>query len=207
MSMERTILLTGFDPFGGEKINPSCEAVKLLPDTLDGFRLVKLEVPTVFGKGPDLAAAAARELKPCAVVCTGQAGGRKAVTPEVVAVNLRHARIADNAGAQPEWEKIDPAGPDGLFTTLPVREMVAGMTEAGLPAALSFSAGTFVCNELMYRMLREEAAPFAGFIHVPYIPEQTAAMKNGEEIFSMPLEQITQALLLCVRTVCRQLMH
>ena len=204
--MNKTILITGFDPFGGETVNPSFEAVKRLPDEMDGFRLVKLEVPTVFGKGPDMAAAAAAELSPCAVLCTGQAGGRRAITPEVIAVNLRHARIADNEGCRPEWEKIDPAGPDGIFTTLPVREMADSMSREGIPASLSFTAGSFVCNELMYRMLREEAAPYTGFIHVPYIPEQTAAMENGEQIFSMPPEQIVQALRICIRTVCGLIM-
>lgn len=200
--MNKTILITGFDPFGGETVNPSYEAVKRLPDEMDGFRLVKLEVPTVFGKGPGKALAAAAELSPCAVLCTGQAGGRRAITPEVIAVNLRHARIADNEGSKPEWEKIDPAGPDGIFATLPVREMVDNMSREGIPASLSFTAGSFVCNELMYRMLREEAAPYTGFIHVPYIPEQTAAMENGKQVFSMPPEQIVQVLQICICTVC-----
>lgn len=122
------------------------------------------------------------------------------MTPEVIAVNLMHARIPDNAGAQPVWEKIIPGGDDGLFSTLPVRRIVERLKVENLPAALSFSAGTFVCNEVMYTLLaylRENQIKIpAGFIHVPYAAEYVT---QGMDVFSMPLEQITKGLEVCIR--------
>ena len=182
------LLITGFDPFGGEKINPSWEAVKLLPDEVGEYRLHKLQIPTVFGLGAQRVMEAADELRPAAILCIGQAGGRAAVTPERIAINVRSAMVADNAGNQPREEAIVPGGSDGLFSTVPVTEMVEKMKEAGCPSAVSNTAGTFVCNELLYTLLHRYrgSAVRVGFIHVPYLPSQ------GEP--NLPLEDSAKAL-------------
>ena len=167
--MAKSVLVTGFEPFGGEAVNASWEAVRRLPEQLDGWTVHRACLPVVFGGAAETVLRLAGELRPDAVVCTGVAGGRSAITPEVIAVNLCDARIPDNAGAQPRWQPIAPGGPDGLFSGLPVREMAAALRAVGLPAALSWSAGSYVCNDVFYRTVRrcrEWGIP-CGFIHVP----------------------------------------
>ena len=144
----KQLLITGFDPFGGESVNPSWEAVRRLPDEIGPWRLTKLQIPTVFGQAAQTVLETAEKVAPDAIVCVGQAGGRNAVTPEVVAINLREARIPDNAGHQPENLPVVEGGPAAYFATVPVREMVGVMQAAGYPAALSYSAGAFVCNDV-----------------------------------------------------------
>ena len=184
----KNLLITGFDPFGGEQINPSWEAVKLLPEAVGEYRLHKLQIPTVFGLAPQIVAEKAEKVKADVILCIGQAGGRAAVTPERVAINVRSASIPDNAGNRPQEEAIVPAGADGLFATVPVVKMVERMKEAGCPAAVSNTAGTFVCNELLYSLLHryQGSAVRVGFIHVPYLPAQ------GEP--NLPLEADAKAL-------------
>ena len=138
------ILITGFDPFGGESVNPACEAVKLLPDTIAGAEIIKLQVPTRFALSCTVLEAAVNEHRPDAVICVGQAGGRSAITPERVAINLADASIPDNAGDQPVDEPIRKDGAPAYFTSLPVKAMVQKMRAAGIPAALSYTAGSFV---------------------------------------------------------------
>ena len=185
------LLITGFDPFGGETVNPSWEAVRLLPETVNGWVLHKRQIPTVFGKAAEAVLAAAEEVQPDAILCIGQAGGRSAVTPEAVAINLREARIADNEGFRPVNEPVIAHGPAAYFATVPVREMVAAIEQAGLPAAMSLSAGAFVCNDVLYALLHRYHGTDTrvGFIHVPYLPQQ--AKENQP---SMTLEEITAAL-------------
>ena len=130
------LLITGFDPFGGETVNPSWEAVRLLPEAVGAYRLTKLQIPTVFGQAAETVLTAARELRPDVILCIGQAGGRSAVTPEVVAINLREARIPDNAGNQPVNVPIAENAPAAYFSTVPVRSMVKAIHEAGLPGAI-----------------------------------------------------------------------
>lgn len=187
----RRLLITGFDPFDGEAVNPSYEAVKLLPDVMGDAELVKICLPTVYGKAAELAMAKIAETSPFAVVCVGQAGGREAVTPEVIGINLREASIPDNEGNLFMGERIDAEGADGIFSTLPVRKMRDAIKEKGLPSKLSYSAGAFVCNDLLYTLLRrsEGSGVKVGFIHVPYLPEQA---KQGEP--SLALEDIAGAL-------------
>ena len=172
----KKLLITGFDPFGGESINPSWEAVNALPETVGAWKLTKLQVPTVFGKAGETVLAAAEKLQPDAILCVGQAGGRAAVTPELVAINLRYGRIADNAGVSPMDEPVVADGPAAYFSTLPVRDMIAAMKKVGVPASLSNTAGTFVCNNLMYGLLdylhRTGRHIPAGFIHIPATPAQ-----------------------------------
>ena len=184
----RTLLITGFEPFGGQSINPSWEAVKLLPEAVGCWQLKKLQIPVEYGEAARLVLDAAEQLQPEAIISVGQAGGRAAVTPEVIGINLREASAPDNKGLLCQGEKIIPDGPDGLFSTLPVRQMVAAISEKGIPAKLSYSAGAYVCNDVLYTLLNHYAGASlrAGFIHVPYIPGQ------GEP--NMALEDIAAAL-------------
>lgn len=187
----KKLLITGFDPFGGERINPSWEAVKLLPETIGEYTLTKLQIPTVFGQAAEKVLTAAKELKPDVILSVGQAGGRKAVTPEVIGINLREAGIPDNMGNRPVNTPVIAGGPDACFATVPVREMVKSITSAGLPAALSFSAGAFVCNDVLYTLLHHYRGTDTrvGFIHVPFLPEQAK-----ENVPSMALSQIVSGL-------------
>ena len=184
----KRLLITGFDPFDGASVNPSWEAVKLLPDRIGEYELCKLQIPTVFGLAPRTVLEKAAEIQPDVIISVGQAGSRKAVTPERIGINIRDARITDNAGISPKDELIDPAGPDGLFSTLPIKAMVNAINEAGLPGAVSNTAGTFVCNDVLYSLLRHYAGSNVrcGFIHVPWLPEQ------GEP--SLALEDTVRAL-------------
>ena len=171
------LLLTAFDPFGGSPINPALEAVKLVANQIGDVQIVKLEVPTVFGKSIDTVAAAMEKEKPDAVLCIGQAGGRYDLTPERVAINLDDARIPDNEGNQPIDVPIFQDGAPAYFATLPIKAMVAKIREAGLPPSVSNTAGTFVCNHLMYGVLYTLAKHYpgvkGGFMHVPFVPSQT----------------------------------
>ena len=189
------LLLTGFTPFAGETINPALEAVKHVKPEIAGMEIVKLEVPTVFGESVRLVQEAIEREQPDFVLSIGQAGGRAAVTPERVALNVDDARIPDNAGQQPIDVPIFADGENAYFTTLPVKAMTDAIRNAGLPSALSNTAGTFVCNHLMYGVLyylhQHHQSIKAGFIHVPYIPEHTAD-KPG--VPSMPLDDIVRAL-------------
>ena len=189
------LLLTGFTPFAGETINPALEAVKRVKPEIVGMEIVKLEVPTVFGESVHLVAEAIEREQPNFVLSIGQAGGRAAVTPERVAINVDDARIPDNAGQQPIDVPIFAGGENAYFATLPVKAMTDAIRNAGLPSALSNTAGTYVCNHLMYGVLyylhQNHKSIKAGFIHVPYIPEQTAD-KPG--VPSMPLDDIVRAL-------------
>lgn len=187
----KKLLITGFDPFGGESINPSWEAVKQLPEQIGSYLVTKMEIPTVFGTAAQAVIAAAEQTAPDVILCIGQAGGRRAVTPEVVAINLREAGIPDNAGNQPINVAVVPGGPAAYFATVPVREMVKAIQSQGIPAALSYSAGTFVCNDVLYHLLHRfhGSETTVGFIHVPFLPQQ--AKENQP---SMPQEQIVQAL-------------
>ena len=194
----KRLLVTGFDPFGGEAVNPSREAVFSLPEVIGEYELTRLEVPTVFGLAAETVLAVAEDLRPDAILCVGQAGGRSAITPEVVAINLREASIPDNGGNRPVNVPVVPEGPAAYFSTFPVRDMVASIKELGLPAQLSYSAGAFVCNDLLYTLLHRYAGAsvLVGFVHVPYLPHQA---KEG--VPSMALEDIVAGLTAAVRAL------
>ena len=189
------ILLTGFDPFGGESINPAWEAVKRVKAPA-GAELIRLEVPTVFGRSITTVLTSMRLHRPDVVVCVGQAAGRSEITPERVAINIADASIPDNEGNRPCDAPIYPDGENACFSTLPVKAMVEAIKAAGLPASLSNTAGTFVCNQLMYGLLyhisREFPGVGGGFIHVPCIPEQAARMEKP--VPSLPLPEIVRGL-------------
>lgn len=172
----KKILITGFDPFGGESMNPAYEAVKLIPDEIKGVEIVKLEVPTVFHKSIDVLEKAIDKENPDVVINVGQAGNRFGVTPERVAINEDDARIKDNEGNQPIDEKIYEDGENAYFSNLPIKAMVEEIKKAGIPSSVSNTAGTFVCNHLMYGLmyLIDKKYPNlkGGFIHVPFATEQ-----------------------------------
>ena len=189
--MSKKLLITGFDPFGGDKINPSWEAIRLLPERIGEYDIVKLEIPTIFGVGAQKVLDAAAEYEPNVIICVGQAGGRMSITPEVIGINLREARIPDNAGNQPANVPVVSNAPAAYFSTLPIRKMVQYINEAGIPASLSYSAGAFVCNDVLYTLLNHysDTTTLVGFIHVPYLPEQA-----GDKFFSLPLDKICAGL-------------
>lgn len=184
----KKLLITGFDPFGGADINPAWEAVQLLPDRIGDYTLEKLQIPTVFGKGADMVLEAATALQPDIILCIGQAGGRSAVTPERIAVNIRDARIPDNEGNQPVGERVIPDGPAAYFATIDVMAAANAALAQGFPATVSNSAGAFVCNDVFYTLLHtfHGTATRVGFIHVPWLPEQGTP--------SLPLAQTAGAL-------------
>ena len=193
--MEGILLITGFDPFGGECVNPAWEAVKLLPERVGAFHLHKLQIPTVFGKASAMVLAEAEKLQPDVILCIGQAGGRSAVTPERIAVNIRDARIPDNGGNQPQGEYVVPEGPAAYFATVPVIAMAEAICKTGLPGTVSNSAGAFVCNDTFYALLHRFAGTETrvGFIHVPYLPEQGSPSMALPEI----VEALTAAICAC----------
>ena len=194
----KKLLITGFDPFGGETVNPSWEAVRLLPEEIGACRLTKLQIPTVFGRAAETVLAASEKLQPDVILCIGQAGGRSGITPEVVGINLREARLPDNAGNQPTDVPVVENGPAAYFATVPVRAMVKAVNDAGISAALSYSAGTFVCNDVLYSLLHHYhgTQTRVGFIHIPFLPEQAE-----ENVPAMALEQMTAALTAAI-SVC-----
>lgn len=194
----KTVLITAFEPFGGEVINPSWEAVSQLHERMIcGARVVAKQLPCVFGESLASLTASLDELKPDLVIAVGQAGGRVDVTVERVAINVDDARIPDNAGNQPIDETIVEGGPAAYFSTLPVKAIVEGIREAGIPASVSQTAGTFVCNHVMYGLLHTLAKQKGkhkvrgGFIHIPWLPEQAVKYPGAA---SMPAPTVILAL-------------
>jgi len=191
----KTILLTGFEPFGGDEINPSWEVARRLDGELVvGARIVARQLPCVFGLTLSALRDALVETQPMLVLALGQAGGRCDLSLERVAINVDDARIADNAGALPIDEAVIAGGPAAYFTTLPIKAMVAGLRAAGLPASVSQTAGTFVCNHLFYGL--QHALAGSGFMHIPYLPEQ-AAHKSGQP--SLPLATLVDGVRLALK--------
>ena len=192
----KKLLITGFEPFGGEIINPSWEAVKLLPDEINGYSLTKLLLPVVFGLASERVLEVTEKLYPDVILCIGQAGGRSAVTPELVAINLRNASIPDNRGCQPIDEPIVDGGNTAYFSTIPVRRIAESIAEQGISAQVSYSAGAYVCNDLLYTLLDrfDRTATRVGFIHIPYCTDQ-------DKDPSMELDSITKALAIAIESI------
>ena len=195
MGIRMKIILSAFEPFGRDSVNAAWEAAKRLRGP-EGTELIKLVLPTEFGQAGEILLRVIEEEQPDAVVCLGQAAGRASITPERVAINVRDARIPDNAGRQPIDEPVVPGAPAAYFSTLPIKEMVAAAAGIGASSSVSNSAGTYVCNDLMYLLLHAANTRFsglkAGFIHVPCLPEQLSAYP--EHTPSMPLDQMTAGL-------------
>ncbi len=197
------VLITGFDPFGNEQINPSYQAVQLLELENKEIELVKKELPTVFAGSIKVLDRTIKEVKPDIVIATGQAGGRYDISVERVAINLIDAGIPDNDGAQPLDEKIFKDGENAYFSSLPIKAIVKKLREKKIPASVSNSAGTYVCNNLFYAMLylidRKYPDIKGGFVHVPYLPEQVLTKRNTP---CMSLNDIVTALQIIVATAC-----
>lgn len=197
------ILVTGFDPFGGESVNPAYEAVKLLPDTIAGAEIIKLEIPTVFSLSGPAVEEGIKKHQPDVVINVGQAGGRACINIEKVAINFVDARIPDNNGEQPLDEPLQADGPAAYFATIPVKAMMQHVREKGLPCAVSYTAGTYVCNSIMYNVLYmcEKHYPNirAGFIHVPFACGQVT--DKAPTTPSMSLETIAKSLEYAIEAV------
>jgi pyroglutamyl-peptidase len=200
------VLLTGFNPFGGEPVNPASEAIqRLSAKNFDNIELVTKQIPTVFHKSIEVLKQAIQEVQPNVVICVGQAGGRSDITVGRVAINVDDARIPDNEGNQPIDVPIVPDGPVAYWSSLPVKAIVKNIREAGIPASVSQTAGTFVFNHLFYGLAHLIATEFpsirGGFIHIPYLPEQAVRHAGAP---SMSLDHIVQALEIAVHTSVTQ---
>lgn len=197
----RTVLITGFEPFDGEAVNPSWEVVSRLDNAIiGGCRVVARQLPCVFGEALIELNAAIDSLSPTLVLSVGQAGGRTDISVERVAINVDDARIPDNLGNQPVDTPIVASGPAAWFSSLPIKAIVSALRDAGIPASVSQTAGTFVCNHVMYGLLHKlSGIPEAkgGFIHIPYLPQQAAAHPGAP---SMAAETVRQGLELAIAT-------
>lgn len=204
----KSVLITGFEPFGGERINPSWEVVKQLNDLmLSGVRVVARQLPCAFGEALTVLNTAIDDIQPVLVLAVGQAGGRADITLERVAINVDDARIPDNLGNQPVDQPIVEGGPAAYFTRLPIKAMVQGMRDAGIPASVSQTAGTYVCNHVMYGLLHRlnqlNTEVKGGFIHIPYLPEQAVAHPGAP---SMSAQSVLVALELAI-SIALQIEH
>lgn len=189
------ILVTGFEPFGGETINPSWEAVKLLPEKIKDAEIIKLEIPTVRNRVLDVIENSIATYDPDVILSIGQAGGRPDITVERIGINIDDFRIPDNEGTQVTDEPIVPDGPAAYFVTLPVKDMVQNIKDRGIPASVSNTAGTFVCNHVIYGVCHMIATKYpgkrSGFIHIPYLPQQVI---DKPQMPSMSIENLVTGL-------------
>ncbi len=198
----KNVLITGFEPFGGDTLNPSALAVQALNGRLVAGRRVEGKVlPCIFGMSQTALREEIRRTQPELVICTGEAGGRGDISLERVAINIEDASIPDNAGNQPVDRPVFQGGPPAYWSTLPVKAIVAALRKADLPADVSQSAGTFVCNHVFYGLMRTLARKRkvrGGFIHVPYLPEQARRAADGSP--SLPLDEIIRGLEIAIET-------
>ena len=185
----KNLLITGFEPFDGEKINPSWQAVSMLENEMDGYSITKLCIPVAFEEAAQIVLEKAKEITPDVIICVGQAGGRNAINVELVGINLQYGKIPDNKGNQPKDKPIIEGGNTAYFSTLPARKIVDAISNENIPSVLSYSAGAYVCNDVLYTLLAhfENTSTRVGFIHVPYSSEQ-----NKEP--SMNINDIAKAL-------------
>lgn len=201
--MVMIVLVTGFEPFGGETMNPAYEAVMQLKDTIEGHKIIKKCLPVVFHESLRVLDTLIEAENPDIVICVGQAGGRTQISIERVGINIDDARIADNSQQSPIDAPINPDGPAAYFSNLPIKAMSNAIGESGIPATVSNTAGTFVCNHVLYGLMDMIAQKYplkrGGFIHVPYAPEQVASAPNMP---SMNLSDIVKALKIAVLTAC-----
>ena len=195
------VLITGFDKFGGESTNPSSSCVNSLPDNFDNIEIKKITLPTVFKNSSKVLEENIKSFSPNIIICVGQAGGRSKITPERVAINIDDARIPDNIGNSPIDEIIRKDGENAYFSTLPIKAIVDELNKNNIPSAISNTAGTFVCNHIMYEALYITSKKYpnikAGFIHIPYIEEQ---IKDKPNTPYMKKEDIIVALELIIKT-------
>ena len=199
------ILVTGFNPFGNQPVNPAIEVVERLPDQIGGNQVIKLEIPTEFKRSAEAVYQAIKENHPDYVLNVGQAGGRQGITPERIAINLDDGRIPDNSGYQPVNQPIVKGGQTAYFAELPVKAMVKAIRNIGLPSRLSTTAGTYVCNHIMYSVQYMRATKFpyinAGFIHIPLLPSQAKGKLSGKP--SLTMKQDVKGLMVAIKTIFR----
>ncbi len=197
------VLVTGFEPFGGELINPAFEAVMQLKDSIEEHVVVKKSLPVVFHESLSVLDALIALENPDIILCVGQAGGRTQISIERVGINVDDARIADNKHHAPIDAPINPNGPVAYFSNLPIKAISKAISDAGIPASVSNTAGTFVCNHVLYGLMDMIAKKYpqkrGGFIHVPYAPQQVANLPNTP---SMHLSDIVKALEIAILTAC-----
>ena len=198
------ILVTGFDPFGGEPINPAIESVKRLPDNIAGAEIIKLEIPTVRKKSLEKIEKAINEHNPDVILSIGQAGGRFDISIERVGINLDDFRIPDNEGNQIIDEPVFPDGENSYFVKLPVKAMVQNVQKNNIPASVSYTAGTFVCNHVLYGVLylieKKYKGKKSGFIHIPFLPQQVVDKRNMP---SMELDTIVKGLTAAIEAIVK----
>mgnify|MGYP002739654137 FL=1 len=198
------ILVTGFDPFGGEPINPAIESVKRLPDNIAGAKIIKLEIPTVRKKSLEKIEKAINEHNPDVILSIGQAGGRFDISIERVGINLDDFRIPDNEGNQIIDEPVFPDGENSYFVKLPVKSMVQNVQKNNIPASVSYTAGTFVCNHVLYGVLylieKKYKGKKSGFIHIPFLPQQVVDKRNMP---SMELNTIVKGLTAAIEAIVK----
>ncbi|SDY58878.1 pyroglutamyl-peptidase I [Thermoactinomyces sp. DSM 45892] len=195
----KTILLTGFEAFGGEKINPSLEIAKALDEReTETYKIVSFELPCVFGEAIDQLRLALQEVKPDIVICVGQAGGRSDLSIERIAINIDDAGIPDNKGNQPIDEPIIKEGPAAFWSSLPIKAIVKHLRDAGLPASVSQTAGTYVCNHVFYGLMHEirKSSIRGGFIHIPFLPEQ---IQTRPLMASLPLNEMIRGIEIAIQ--------
>jgi pyroglutamyl-peptidase len=201
----KNILITGFTPFGGESINPSYECLKKIENSVSGFNIIKKEIETSFSNSHQQLLSYLDEYKPDAVILVGQAGGAKNIRVERVAINIQDARIKDNLGQMPIDQPVLKIAPNAYFSTLPVRKIVENLMDEGIPSTLSYSAGTFVCNHLMFHLLHylneyKISIP-AGFIHVPYVFSQ---ITDKQDEYATDLDILAKAIHVIIKTVIKE---
>jgi len=198
-------LVTGFAPFGGSRVNPSYEVVRRLPDTLGEHRIYHAELPVVYGQCGEMLCELIEKVQPDCVLCFGQAAGREGISLENTAVNVKASSSPDNAGVTFSGETIDPNGPESLRARLPLKELCAELKDAGFPVKISFSAGTYVCNDLFYEMLQyaeeNDSPKMCGFIHIPADESQKADFAPGTPF--MPIQQVVDAARLMIEFLGR----
>ena len=198
------ILVTGFDPFGGEPINPAIESVKRLPDNIAGAEIIKLEIPTVRKKSLEKIEKAINEHNPDVILSIGQAGGRFDISIERIGINLDDFRIPDNEGNQIIDEPIFPDGENSYFVKLPVKAMIQNVQKNNIPASVSYTAGTFVCNHVLYGVLylieKKYKGKKSGFIHIPFLPQQVVDKRNMP---SMELNTIVKGLTAAIEAIVK----
>lgn len=201
--MPKNILITGFEPFGGEAINPSLEAVMALPGEIDGTKVTKMSLPVVFDKSADVLFEALKNASYDAIVSVGQAGGTSKITIERIAINIDDTKSPDNDGNSPIDQQIAQGAPVAYFATLPIKKILQNLIDQKIPATISNTAGTYVCNHIMYQVLHHIAQNNlkiqSGFIHIPYLPEQT--LEKPANTPSMPLENIIAALKIIIQSI------
>ncbi len=199
--------MTGFEPFGNDTVNPSWEAVSMLPERTEYAEIVKRKMPVEYDRVAFLLEEAIKDEQPDAVICVGQAGGRAMMTPEMVAVNIKDSLSADNAGVLYSGEVIAADGPAAYFSTLPVKVLTAAIKEVGVPAAVSYTAGTYVCNNIMYHLLHMITKRYPEvkgcFIHIPFACEQVLTRPAGTP--SLPLAWMAKGLEAAVNAAAKSL--